>query len=87
MNDRTMKGTFRSNYVSAAASYHVKLDEQGRANIGAGLMGTYANRRVDLSALSFDEQFTSGGFNRTLPTGEAALQQMKPFISIGAGLL
>lgn len=87
MNDRSMKGTFRSNYISATASYHVALDEQGRANLGAGLMGTYGNRRIDFSALSFDEQFSSGGFDRSLPTGESALQQMKPFVSIGAGLL
>ena len=87
MNDRSMKGAFNSNYLNASASYHVTLDYDGFKSLGAGLSFSYANRRIDFSSISFDEQFMSGGFNLSMPNGEAALQNMKPYASAGAGIL
>lgn len=87
MNDRSMKGAFKSNYINTSASYHVVLDYDGFKSLGAGLSFSYADRRIDFTSISFDEQFMSGGFNLTMPNGEAALQNMKPFASVGAGLL
>ncbi len=87
MSDRSMKGAFRSNYINASSSYHVKLDYDGYKSLGAGLSVSYGDRRVDFSSISFDQQFMSGGFNLSMPNGEAALQNMKPFVSVGAGLL
>ena len=87
MRDQSMGGAFKSSYGGLMASYHVKLDEADNQSIGAGLSINYGNRRIDFSDISFDRQFTSGGFNLSLPNGEAAMQNMKPFYSIGAGLL
>ena len=85
ISDQSMNGAFKSVYASGALSYHLALNENH--NIGMGAQVTYGNRRINYSALSFGEQFTSGGFDLTLPTGESALSSMKPFISIGAGVL
>lgn len=87
LNDRTMNGVFRSNYLGVTVGYHVNLDQEGFQTIGAGLSSTFGNRRIDYSSVSFDQQFTSGGFDLTLPSGEAALSSMKPFVTVGAGLL
>lgn len=87
MQDQTMAGAYRSSYGGVMASYHVKLDAADEQSIGAGLSFNYGNRRVDFSGISFDRQFASGGFDLSLPNGEAAMQSMKPFYSIGAGLL
>jgi type IX secretion system PorP/SprF family membrane protein len=87
MQDKSMAGAFRSNYVGLNGSYHVKLDEADNQSFGLGMSINYGSRRVDFADISFDEQFTSGGFNLSLPNGEAALQNMKPFLSIGAGAL
>jgi type IX secretion system PorP/SprF family membrane protein len=87
MTDRSMKGAFLSNYISGSAAYHVTLDYDGYKTIGAGLSASYGDRRIDFSGIAFDAQFASGGFNLSLPNGEAALQNMKPFVSVGAGLL
>jgi type IX secretion system PorP/SprF family membrane protein len=87
MNDRSMRGSFKSNYLASTVSYHVALDKNGHKSIGAGLSTSYADRRLDFSSQSFDAQFTSGGFNLSLPTGETALRQLEPFVSVGAGLL
>ena len=87
MQDQSMGGAFRSSYAGLMASYHVKLDAADDQSIGAGLSINYGNRRIDFAGISFDRQFASGGFNLSLPNGEAAMQNMKPFYSIGAGLL
>ena len=87
MNDRSMRGSFKSNYLTATASYHVPMDREGNKSIGAGLSAGYADRRLDFSSQSFDAQFTSGGFDLGLPTGESALRQLEPFMSVGAGIV
>lgn len=87
MTDKSMKGAFMSNYASVVTSYHVPLDVDGYESLGAGLTFSYGQRKLDFSSLTFDSQFTSGGYDQTLPSGETALQDMKPFVSIGAGVL
>lgn len=87
MNDRSMKGAFSSNYITATASYHVPVNWEATHSIGLGLSGTYGSRRIDFSSLSFENQFSSTGFDLQLPTGENVLQNMKPFVTIGAGVL
>ncbi len=87
VNDRSMRGAFKSNYLSATASYHVQVDQDGYKSLGAGLMASYGDRRLDFMNQSFDAQFASGGFNLSLPTGESALRNLEPFMTVGAGLL
>lgn len=87
MQDKSMAGAFKSSYGGLVASYHVNLSTENTQSIGAGLSINYGNRRIDFSDISFDRQFTSGGYRLSLPNGEAAMQNMKPFYSIGAGLL
>jgi type IX secretion system PorP/SprF family membrane protein len=87
MNDKSMQGAFKSNYLMATTSYHVNIDYDGKQSIGIGLSGSYGNRRIDFSSISFDRQFTSGGFDLSLPSGETILKNLKPYGSIGAGVL
>jgi len=85
MSDQTMSGAFKSIYAGGSAAYHQQISPRSR--IAAGFQLSYGSRRIDYSQLTFGEQFTSGGFDISLPTGEIALQSMKPFYSIGAGIL
>jgi type IX secretion system PorP/SprF family membrane protein len=87
MNDQSISGVVKSNYITGTASYHVRLDEEDTKNIGLGLSASYGSRQVDFSGLSFSNQFMGSGFNTTLPSGEAGLNNLKPFFSVGAGLL
>lgn len=94
MNDRTMKGAFRSNYITATGSYNILFNRvgfdsrsPGLKSLGLGYSVTYANRKLDYNSLSFEQQFTSGGFDLSLPNGEASLYNMRPFITMGVGLL
>lgn len=87
INDKTMKGAFLSNYLSASISYFVPVDQDGYSNVGGGLSASFGSRKIDFSSISFDRQFTTSGYNLGLPSGEGALGNMKPFFSISSGLL
>jgi type IX secretion system PorP/SprF family membrane protein len=62
-------------------------DETAEHRLGLGIGITYGQRKIDVSKLTFEEQFTGNGFDTNLPTGETALSSMKPFISANAGLI
>ena len=65
----------------------IKMDEGAEQRLGVGIGISYGNRRLDLSKLTFAEQFNGSGFDTNLPTGETALSNMKPFLSTNAGIL
>lgn len=90
MFDQAMAGVLKSTYASINTSYNIKLAESEdgddhRLGVGVGL--TYAHKQIDYSSLNFSNQFTGYGFDTNLPTGEAALTNMKPYLSANAGLL
>lgn len=89
MYDNAMSGVVKSTYASLNLTYNVKLAEAGdtRHRLGAGFGAIYGRRYIDFSRIDFEEQFTGFGFNKNLPTGESALSNMKPYISVSAGLL
>ncbi len=62
-------------------------DEVAEQRLGVGLGLSYGHRRLDLSKLSFGEQFTGTGFDTNLPSGETALTDMRPYLSASAGLV
>ena len=85
MSDQSMFGAFRSNYFIGTVSYKQILSNEH--SVSLGMHGMYGNRMIDYSRLTFGEQFTSGGFDASFPSGEQVLSSIKPFISLGAGLL
>ena len=90
MYDRAMSGIVKSTYASLDLSYNITLAEDDNSNkhrLGIGFGATYGRRYVDFSKLDFEDQFTGSGFNTGLPTGEAFLSNMKPFVSASTGLV
>lgn len=85
MHDYTFDGILKSNYVQADLAYHVFLDKDHIHKLSLGFSGMYGNKYLDFSRLVFAEQFTTGGFNTSLPSGEM-LTNMKPFISTSTGV-
>jgi type IX secretion system PorP/SprF family membrane protein len=89
MYDNAMSGALKSTYASLNFSYNVKLAGAGEMShrLGIGFGAVYGRRYADFTALDFEEQFTGTGFDKNLPTGESALSNMKPYISLSTGLL
>jgi len=89
MFDHAFSGIVKSTYASLHLSYNLKLSESGENThrFEAGFGATYGHRRIDFSSVNFEEQFTGFGFNTNLPTGETALSNSKPYLSVSAGLV
>ncbi|MEJ7829297.1 MAG: PorP/SprF family type IX secretion system membrane protein [Segetibacter sp.] len=86
LSDYAMGGTQKSTYGSVNLSYNIKLAEGvSKQRVAVGFGATYASRNIDFTRVDFQEQFTGYGFNKNLPTGETALSNMKPYVSINAG--
>lgn len=87
MYDKTMGGILKSTYASGNVSYSIKVAEDyGSHYIGAGVGLIYGHKQMDWSRAVFGEQFNGRGFDHNLPTGEAALAAMKPYLSASVGL-
>ena len=87
MFDQAMGGVAKSMWASLNLSYNIKLvNGNVKHKLGVGFGAIYGRRTVDFSRLDFEEQFTGYGFNVNLPTGEAALSNMKPYVSASAGM-
>lgn len=89
MYDYAMDGIMKSTYASANLSYNMVLADGATVHrLGAGFSATYGKRTVDFSRLTWQEQWAGySGFDKNLPTGEAALINMKPYFSVNTGLV
>ncbi len=94
MYDQSLNGAFKGSYFMGTGSLHLPVGVNGNngfdgysKSLGLGFGATYGNRRIDLSQISFAQQFSSGGFDLSLPNGENGINNLKPFFSINAGLL
>jgi type IX secretion system PorP/SprF family membrane protein len=65
----------------------IKMDQTAEQRLGVGFGVIYGHKRLDYGNVDFEEQFTGNGFNRNLPTGEAALLKMKAYFSLSTGLI
>src|SRR5829696_489133 len=54
MNDHSITSAVQTNSVGVSAAYHVGLDVYGEQSIGLGIQGTYNQRRIDYSKLTFE---------------------------------
>ncbi len=86
LQDKGLGGAYKSNSFSGIVSSHVSLDEDDRNGLSLGLGATYTNTLIDFSQLSFSQQLSSSGFNRSLPTNETNLSGIKPYFSVFAGM-
>ncbi|MFN2438337.1 MAG: PorP/SprF family type IX secretion system membrane protein [Chitinophagaceae bacterium] len=87
MNDQSLNGALQTNSVGMSLAYNVGLDENGEYSLGAGLQGTYHQRRVDYTKLSFGNQFGPSGYDPSLPIGEALGEANKQYFDVNAGMI
>lgn len=61
-SDRAGDGILVSNYAMLSTAYHKGLDENGYHQIGVGFQGAFANKRIDVSKVDFEDELTPLGF-------------------------
>jgi type IX secretion system PorP/SprF family membrane protein len=86
LQDKGLGGAYKSNSFSGILSSHVSLDGEDMHGLSLGLGGTYSNTMIDFNQLDFASQLSSSGFNRTLPSSEPYLSQIKPYFAMSAGI-
>ncbi|GAC1395748.1 MAG: hypothetical protein NVSMB63_16030 [Sediminibacterium sp.] len=86
LQDNGLAGAYKSNAFHFILSSHVSLDQDDNNGLSLGLGGAYSNTIIDYSQLSFAQQLSSSGFNRSLPTNEPYLSNVKPYFSLSAGI-
>lgn len=85
LSDQSSSGALRNNILSVSTSYRKTLDENGLHSLGIGFQASYADKYLDISRLSFASQFTSGGFDMQLPSGEGLAFQRATYWDAQAG--
>lgn len=68
-------------------SYLKSIGQKSRHKIGIGIYAGLINRKINYSALSFDEQFVNGIYNANNPITENFGKDNVLFFDCGAGLL
>ncbi len=87
MNDQSLNGALQTNSIGISTAYNVGLDENGEYSLGVGFQGTYHQRRIDYNKLSFGNQFGGGGYDPSLPIGEALGDANKQYFDVNAGIV
>ncbi|MGV3656329.1 MAG: PorP/SprF family type IX secretion system membrane protein [Chitinophagaceae bacterium] len=87
MNDRAMNGALQTNSVGLSAAYHIGLDAYGDYSLGLGFQGAYHQKRFDMAKLRFENQYGGGGFDPSLPVGEAFDYNHQNYFDANAGIV
>jgi len=87
MYDCSSGGGFKNLNIAASGAYHKALDIDGFKMLTLGFQATLASRKITYEGLYFANQFTSGGFDPSLPTNENYLVSTKTYVDMNVGLL
>lgn len=82
-NDKAGNGDLSLTRMEALLAYHIELGSTSM--ISAGLSGSYNQRSVDFSKLTFDMQWDGMTYNTTLPNGEKGGISKTSYLDVGAG--
>ena len=87
LSDRSLGGALQTNAIGISLAYNLMLDAEAVHSIGAGFQGTYQQRRIDLTKLTFENQFGSNGFDPSIPVAEPIANTPRNYFDANAGLL
>lgn len=86
MYDQSNGGALKSTALALSFAYLKGLNDAGTSSLSIGFQGSYANRRLDYSKLSFEDQFSSGGFSSDIPSGDAGLSNSRSYADFNVGM-
>jgi len=84
-SDKAGDGNLQTTQINATFGYHTKLNE--KSTLGASLMGGYAQRSIDYSKLTWDEQYVNGAFDPAAQSNEPVGSTKFGYPDVGLGLL
>jgi type IX secretion system PorP/SprF family membrane protein len=87
MADQSNGGALKSSYIGVSTAYAKALNTSGTSHLSAGLQGVWATRRLDLNKLTFEDQFTSGGFEGGTVSVDAYRGGATTYLDVNAGIV
>lgn len=87
MYDQAAGGIYKNSYIAFSTGFNKGLDEEGNQSIGIGIQAAFGRNTVDFNKVSFGNQFTSSGFNLSVPSGETINNRNVSYASVNAGIL
>jgi type IX secretion system PorP/SprF family membrane protein len=86
-SDKAGDGALNSTFYGLSFAYHKGLDENGYHQIGAGFQGTYMNKRLNTSKLTFQDQLTPFGFTGITGESFSSQQVNLNYFDLNAGFI
>lgn len=65
--DQSIGGLYRANHMAVSVGYHLILDQDYTSQISAGFQYALVNKRLDITRISFEDQFVGDGFDLSRP--------------------
>jgi type IX secretion system PorP/SprF family membrane protein len=78
-------GAFQTFSFSLAAGYGLKISKFG--NLSLMVNGTYMLKSIDITSLTFDNQYVLGSYNTNNANGELILNEKLSYPEVGFGIL
>lgn len=78
-------GAFSTLDMALSIGYNVRLADNHY--LSAAILGSYVQKALDVSNLTFDEQYVSGSYNSSNPNSEAILNEKVAYPAVGCGAM
>lgn len=77
---------FQTTGFYPAINYSKSLEDKYTSYLSIGFTGGFIQRNMDISKMTFDEQYINGDYDPTSPTGEPVLNTKISYWDLGAGV-
>ncbi len=83
--DRAGTSRLQSTQILPAINYHKSLNSDKTSFLALGFMGGFVQRQFDPGNMTFDNQYTGGRFDPSMPTGEEGKLALRGYSYLDAG--
>lgn len=87
VNDHSGDGALNVLKPILSVAYHKSIDKHAQWNLGAGIHGGMVSKTLDLSKLTFPNQFNGEYYDNTMSTGETNLNSSLLYFDAGMGIV
>jgi type IX secretion system PorP/SprF family membrane protein len=84
--DKAGRINFQTTGVYPAINYNKSLEDNHSSYLSVGFTGGFVQRSIDLSKMTFDNQYQNGGYNGSLGSGEQMPDPKLDHWDLGAGI-
>jgi len=86
-NDKAGQSKLTQNLYTGAICFNKSLSEGGSNYVSLGFQAGYGMRSLDLTQLSWDNQWTGSTYNSSLPSNEPSIGLTKSYVDMSGGIM